>query len=437
MAACGLDFGTSNTTLGIGGGNTGDAGAPARLLPLEGSSVTLPSAVFFDFENGGVRYGRAAVEGYVSGIEGRLMRSIKSALGTDLIDAETALKTRRIAFRAVIAEFVAEVRRRGEAAAAAPLDAVVHGRPVRFVDGDDAADAAAETALGEIARAVGFRHVSFLYEPIAAALDYEQGVAGEELALIADIGGGTSDFSVVRIGPDRRRRADRADDILGNDGVRVGGTDFDRDLSLSAVMPLLGLGSPMKRPGLVAPRAPYFDLATWSRINFLYTAKAQAEIKGIVRDSARPDLVGRLLGVVAARRGHALAMAVERAKIALSTEPRAEIALELDEDSLDTPGHEPGPEAERVELTARSLVDATDHLATRIAAQAAGCLAQAGVAAARIDALFLTGGSTLLPHVRAAVTGLVPGARVVEGDRFGSVGQGLSIEAGRRYGRAA
>ena len=412
MAACGLDFGTSNTTLGV----------DTRLLPLEGASTTLPSSLFFDFETASTAYGRAALEAYAAGAEGRLMRSIKSALGTDLIDADTSLGARRISFRAVIGQYLGEVRRRAEEAAGAPLDAVVHGRPVHFVDGDAHADAAAERALEEIARGIGFKHVSFQYEPIAAALDYEQQVGREELALIADIGGGTSDFSIVRIGPERRHKTERADDILANDGIRVGGTDFDRDLSLAAVMPLLGFGSAMRRSGLLAPKSFFLDLATWSRINFLYTAKSMAELKRVHRDSAEPELIGRLIGVIEDHRGHALAMDVERAKIALSGAPRTTLALSLDETDP--------------EITAEALVDATGSLAGRIGARVRDCLRQAGTTAEGIDAVFLTGGSTLLPHVRAAIVGGFPETLIIEGDTFGSVGQGLSVEAMRRYGSA-
>lgn len=417
MAACGLDFGTSNTTLGLAG-----ADGSARLLPLEGAATVLPSAIFFDFEGGSTLFGRAAVEAYAGGTEGRLMRSIKSALGNDLIDAVTQLRSSRIAFRAVIARFVAEAKRRGEDAAGAPLDALVHGRPVHFVDGNPEGDRAAEAALEDIARTAGFRHISFQYEPIAAALDYEAQVEREELALIADIGGGTSDFSIVRIGPDRRAKAERAEDILANGGVRIGGTDFDRDLSMAAAMPHLGLGSPMKRPGLEAPRSPYFDLTTWSRINFLYTQKALADLKRTAYESATPERIERLIALVEERQGHALAMQVERAKIALSD--AAETLLALGVDDIAVP------------LTQAEMIAATDSLASRIAATVRSCLAEAGVRADEIDAVFLTGGSTLLPHVRRAILAELPEARAVDGDKFGSVGQGLTLEAARRYGSA-
>ncbi|WP_207459862.1 Hsp70 family protein [Azospirillum sp. SYSU D00513] len=418
MASCGLDFGTSNTTLGVAG--VGDL----RLLPLDGARPTLPSAVFFDFESGAVTVGQAAIDGYVSGVEGRLMRSIKSALGTGLIDADTALRSGRITFREVIATFLRAAKERAEAQAGAELDEVVLGRPVHFVDGDAAADAAAEEALGAIARTLGFRNISFQFEPIAAALDYEQQVDAEELALIADIGGGTSDFSIVRIGPERRGRADRAADILANDGIRIGGTDFDRDLSLATAMPLLGYGSPMKRNGLNAPNSPFLDLATWSKINFLYTAKSLAELRRLKQDSAAPELIERLVGVVEHRLGHALAMEVERTKIALSDAPQAALTLDWGDDRLARP----------VEVA--ELNDATGALAGRIGARVRACLAEAGTPADRIDALFLTGGSTQLPQVRSAILAELPGARVVEGNIFGSVGLGLTVEAARRYGRA-
>src|SRR5262249_20081848 len=151
------------------------------------------------------------------------------------------------------------------------IAAVVHGRPVRFVDDDDAADAKAQQVLETIAKRVGFRDVAFVYEPIAAAHHYEQTVKDEELALIADIGGGTSDFSVIRYGRQQRGRADRSKDVLANAGVRVGGTDFDAALSLATVMPLLGLGTELIEKNLPMPNALYHELAAWPTINFVYT----------------------------------------------------------------------------------------------------------------------------------------------------------------------
>src|SRR5215475_4223967 len=213
MIACGLDFGTSNSAIGVAGEN-----APA-LVPLEDGRTLMPSALFFDFESRGplertVLFGAQAIAAYVGQAEGRLMRALKSILGSPLIDEETSLGKRKLPLRDVVEIFVRHLKQKAEAFAGREITSVVHGRPVRFVDGDDEADARAQNVLESIAKRVGFRDVAFVFEPIAAAHHYEQTVQREELVLIADIGGGTSDFSVIRISPDRRSRADRRDDVL-------------------------------------------------------------------------------------------------------------------------------------------------------------------------------------------------------------------------------
>jgi hypothetical chaperone protein len=293
---------------------------------------------------------------------------------------------------------------------------------VHFVDGDPAGDRKAEDALRDIARSIGFAEVSFQFEPIAAALDYEQRVRGEEIALVVDIGGGTSDFSIVRLSPERHMRTDRAEDVLANGGVRIGGVDFDRRLSLKSVMPLLGLGAPMKREGLETPSSYFHDLATWSSINRLYDPKVLRAVKDVRRESADPELLDRLMTVIEAQRGHTLAIDVERAKIALSD---ADVA------AIDLDWLEPGLAAEPSRAT---LIESSEHQTARIVETIGDCLRQAGLKAGAIDAMFLTGGTTQIPHVRDAVTRAAPAARLVKGDTFGSVGMGLTIEAQRRYG---
>jgi hypothetical chaperone protein len=415
MSICGLDFGTSNTTLG-----TIDDNTPV-LAALELDHTTIPSAIFYEAD-GGVRIGRRAIEAYVDGVNGRLMRSLKSVLGTSLIEETTRLGRQRVRFRDVIASYLGAVKRRAEQATGRELRDVVHGRPVHFVDNAPDADRKAEQTLREIAQEVGFADVTFQFEPIAAALDYERQLGAEEVALIADIGGGTSDFSIVRLGPQRHGKADRAADILANDGVRIGGTDFDQKLSLGVVMPLFGFGSPMKRAGLDVPSSYFHDLATWSNINRMYEPKVTADIRQVRQEASEPELLDRLLRVVEEQRGHTLAMEVEDAKIALSDKRQAEIPL-----AWVQPGLSAG-------IARPDLVSHTRQLADRISARIKICLTQAGLSAKDIDAVFLTGGSVKLAHVRKAITAALPSARIVEGDIFGAVGKGLTIEALRRYG---
>ena len=250
MIACGLDFGTSNSAIGVARDGT------IALAPLEGDRTLMPSAVFFDEENRGrVAFGSEAVAAYVGQTEGRLMRPLKTILASPLIDETTSLGGRKVPLVDVVELFVRHLKHRAEALAGEEITAVVHGRPVCFVDDDGAADARAQDVLELVARRVGFRDVAFAYEPIAAAHDYEQTAQAEELVLIADIGGGTSDFSLVRIGPRRSGRLDRADDILATAGTRLGGTDFDSALSLAAVMPLMGLGTRLVEKDLPVPTA--------------------------------------------------------------------------------------------------------------------------------------------------------------------------------------
>ena len=207
--------------------------------------------------------------------------------------------------------------------------------------------------------------------------------------------------------------------------MRIGGTDFDRLLSLGVVMPLFGFGSAMNRPGLDVPSSYFQDLATWSSINRMYEPRVLTDIRQVRLEANEPALLDRLVRVVEEQRGHTLAMEVEEAKIALSDKRRADIPLEW---------VMPGLSAE---IGRPDLVNHTRQLADRIAARIKNCLIQAGLTAGDIDAVFLTGGSVRLAHVRTAIRKAVPSARLVEGDTFGAVGKGLTLEALRRYGPRA
>jgi hypothetical chaperone protein len=414
--ACGIDFGTSNSTAGCGSAVPGQV----ALLPLEDGKPTLPSVVFFHAEDGHISYGRAALADYLAGDEGRLMRSLKSLLGTSLIDEQTEVAGRALPFRALLAQFIGELKRRAEHAVGRDFSRAVLGRPVFFVDGDAAADRQAENTLAEIARGVGLRDIAFQYEPIAAAFDYESQVTREELVLVVDIGGGTSDFALVRLAPERAGRADRRDDILASSGVHIGGTDFDKVLSLASVMPMLGLGSRLKN-GLQMPSSIYFNLATWHTINFAYTRQAGAQIAELQREAQEKDKLARLQNLVSERAGHWLAMQVEAAKIALSDAPHT---------SMDLGRIAPG---DTLVLQRADFDSAIGELVGAVERSVTGLLRDAGVAAGAVDTVFFTGGSSSVPLLRARIAALLPQARRVEGDLFGSIGTGLALDALRKF----
>lgn len=411
----GIDFGTSNSTVGV----VRD-GQP-RLVALEDGQVTLPSAVFFDFEDNRIRFGRDAIANYTDSVEGRLMRSLKSVLGSSLAHEKTRIKSRSIGFMEIVGMFLGHLRKRLEEDAGDTVETVVLGRPVQFVDDDAEADAKAQDELENAALAQGFKHIAFQFEPIAAALDYERKVTREELALIIDMGGGTSDFSVVRVSPQRARSPDRKDDILASRGIHIGGTDFDRLLSIAHVMPQLGYLSPTKDGKRNLPASYFIDLATWQRINLVYTAKAMTHLRQIRYEAQRPDLVDRFIRIIEHRYGHALAALVEKAKIELTDEASAEVAVKL-------PGADFAAEITRAGLEATIARDIE-----RVTATVAQTIRDAQVKSTDITAVFLTGGSTAIPLARREILSMVPRASVIQGDMFGSVGLGLALDAERKF----
>jgi hypothetical chaperone protein len=413
-AACGVDFGTSNSTFGW------YRPGQAALLPLEDGKFTLPSVIFFHAEDIHASYGRAALADYLSGHEGRLMRSLKSLLGTSMIDEHTELNGHALPFRKLLEQFIGELKHRAEQAADQSFSRAVLGRPVFFVDDDPKADQLAEKTMLDIAHAVGFKEVAFQFEPIAAAFDYESQITTEELVLVADIGGGTSDFSLIRLSPERALKTDRRGDILANGGVHIGGTDFDKYLSLAGVMPMLGMGSRLTS-GREMPSAQYFNLATWHTINFAYTRKAWAEILDMRRHAAEKDKLDRLLNLARQRSGHWLAMQVEAAKINLSDAATARIELDRIE------------AGQSLLLTRENFGSAIGHLVSRVEDTLRVLMRDARVNAEDIDTVFFTGGSSSVPLLREKISRLLPDANRVEGDLFGSIGTGLALDARRKF----
>jgi hypothetical chaperone protein len=415
IRSCGLDFGTSNSTVSL------VRAAVPRLVPVEGDKPTIPSAVFFSSSRKDVAFGREAIARYTDGEQGRFMRAIKSILGYGLFHEKTPIQGRRVALSKVLTLFLARIKRAAENCAGEEIHDAVLGRPVQFIENDPAADRRAQDDLEQAARSVGFRNIEFQYEPIAAALDYELGVQKEELIFVVDIGGGTADFSIVRVSPEKSRMADRRDDILANRGVRVGGTDFDRMLSLMYVMPLLGLGSRIGGGEAELPKWIYHDLSTWSKISFLYSQKVMSVLRSIRHDAARQDLVDRLIDVIHHQEGHRIIDSVERAKIHLSEAPSTNVDLKDMESGLQVPVDRDGFES----TIAPGLV--------RIEKAIAETAADAGLDRNAIQAVFLTGGSSAIPIVRDKISQFFPDAELKDGDMFGSVGKGLGLDAYRKF----
>ena len=423
----GIDFGTSNSAVAWASAQLGQA-RQVHAIPLEGSATTLPTALFFNAEDHRIQFGRDAVAQYLSGTEGRLMRSLKSLLGSPLLQEQTLVNGQQISFQDIISRFLLELRTRAAAQVGGQLPAtVVMGRPVHFVDDDPGRDALAEDSLRQTALSAGFEHVSFQLEPIAAALDYEQRITQESLVLVTDIGGGTSDFTVVRLGPERLAQGaklqalghanPRVSDILATTGVHIGGTDFDLKLNLEQLMPLLGYRH-IGPTGREVPSSVFFDLATWHLINWRYSAKAMREAQSLRGNYTHLLLHDRLMKVLTERLGHLNAHEVEIAKIECSNTGSHAV--------MDLGAIERGLEAD---MTPQSMAQHLQTPLNQVVACAQECLQRAGVTAAQLDGIYLTGGSSALKPFQLALQKAFVSTPLIEGDLFGGVAAGLACSS--------
>ena len=405
-----LDFGTSNSA----------AATPTaqgfQRIAIEPGAETVPTAVFFPVGER-MRIGSAAADALLDGEEGRYMRALKSALGLPLAHEPRLLGGRRRTIAGVIAEFLAETRRRAEAATGRRFRRVLSGRPVRFHTADPAKDEQAERDLRACYLDAGFQEVSFLPEPEAAAMACQGMGASYRIGLIVDIGGGTSDFSVFR-------SAGARPEILASHGVRLGGTDFDHAVSMTHAMPALGSDGQLRREmgdGVTPmPRALYFALATWSTIPFLYTPEMRREAKQMARLAVEAAKVSRLAAVLERELGHELAFAVERGKIAANRgDAGAEIAMEFIEEKL------------AAAFSVDSIDAALFPSRAVLRAAAAEAIEMAGVAPASIGRIILVGGSSLMAFVSDEMRALCPEAEILRSAAFTAVIDGLALSAGR------
>jgi hypothetical chaperone protein len=192
-------------------------------------------------------------------------------------------------------------------------------------------------------------------------------------------------------------------------------------LGMATVMPALGLRSPLLRKGLDAPSWYFFDLATWHRIGFLYDHKVLTEVRAVLRESAEPEKIERLLRVLEHRKGHELLAGVETAKIALSS---ANVTtFDFDKGVADI-----SLNIARADLEA-AVADSLERIRSRIES----VLGMAGLKPESISAVFVTGGAAMMPSVRKAIAAAVPTARLIAGDAFGSVATGLALDAAKRF----
>lgn len=413
---CGIDFGTSNSSIAIAA-----PGSAPSLVAVENRNLTIPSALFYENNRPGPCFGEEAVNAFTQGREGRFMRSLKRVLGTELMSSGTAVNGKNVKFSFILGQFINHLKNKAQNHAQTEINSVVMGRPVHFRDNDIAGDIRAEQELYAIAKQTGFKNIVFQYEPIAAAFAHETKIEGEKLACVIDIGGGTSDFSIIRIGKKRAVCKDRKNDILASSGVRIGGNDFDKSLCIHAFMPQFGLNTTYGPKNLPVPTSQYFDLSEWSKVNSVYSFANRKVVTEVLSNAHQPELYSRLQELLEREQGHNLLNIVEETKIKLtsSSDTVAVLAFLSSQPQVTVAKYE--------------FEEAINSYISKLQSSIEDCLIQAQTMASQIETVILTGGSTEIPSLQKALCAVFPKAVLSSENKLSSVGLGLAFDSLRRF----
>lgn len=439
----GFDYGTANCSVAVM-----ENGAP-RLLSLENNSPWLPSmlcaptreaisewlyrhhqvatpdaenqallrrAIAFNREEdievtpASVQFGLASLAQYMDDPEEVwFVKSPKSFLGA------SGLKPQQIAlFEDLVCAMMLHIRQTAEKQIGQSIDQAVIGRPINFqgLGGEDA-NQQAQGILERAAKRAGLRDVVFQFEPVAAGLEFEATLQQETKVLVVDIGGGTTDCSVLLMGPEWRNKAERSASLLGHSGCRVGGNDLDIMLAFKELMPHLGLGGQTLK-GIALPALPWWNAVAINDVpaqSDFYSSASRKQLQDLMRDAEQPEAVKRLLKVWQQRLSYRLVRAAEESKIALSDRQQTRAALDFIETALGS------------EISVAGLQAAIQQPLERIQEQVKLALESS---AARPDVIYLTGGSARSPLLRQALQQQLPDIPLASGDDFGSVTAGLA-----------
>jgi hypothetical chaperone protein len=426
LPALGIDFGTTNSSMALATGNSQVqlASFPART----GETPSFRSVLYLERSKkiSGVQRthswtGPAAIEHYLEADDkGRLIQSLKSYLSSRTLTG-TEVFGRRYTIEQLISRMLADLREHAERQFNTPIRYAMVGRPVRFVGAEtEDDDAYAVERLREAFTLAGFESVDFEMEPVAAAYTYESTLDHDELILIGDFGGGTSDFSLLQVGPGVRRRGRTSRDLLGNSGVGLAGDAFDARIVRKLVSPALGSESYARSLNKILPAVPawiYANLERWHYLSFLRTRNVIEILKSAHKRALEPEKIEALITLVDEDLGYHLHQAVQRVKLELSQSTNAEFHFR--DGSMDL----------RISVTRSDFEAWIKEELQAIEVCVDSLLRTSGVAPREVDRVFLTGGSSFVPAVRRIFATRFGENRVRSGNEFTSVAHGLALRA--------
>ncbi len=432
-AVIGIDFGTTNSSVGLAvAGKVHLVEFPS----LGGATTSSRSLLYLQRQMARVGKpvsawtGAAGIEHYLAtdtsddAVQGRLIQSLKSYLSSRGLTG-TEIFGRQYQFEELVARLLRDLRLRASDALGFEVTRALSGRPVMFVGADTEADN--DFAVGRLRAAflqAGFTQVEFAMEPVAAAYAYQEKVDREEVLLIGDFGGGTTDFSLLRVGPQTQLGQDPV--VLGTTGVGIAGDAFDARIVRRLISPALGADTQARSLGKLLPALPawiYANLERWHTLSFLRTREVHAMLQAAEKNALEPDKIHALRTVVEHDLGYRLHQAVQRVKVDLSHGEHAEFALATEALQLRTP------------VTRAAFEGWIEPELTRMQASLEELLRTTGTDPGQVDRVFLTGGTSLVPAVRRVFTERFGQERVQTGNAFTSVAYGLALMAAQAVGR--
>jgi hypothetical chaperone protein len=426
LPACGIDFGTTNSSMALATGNSQVQLASFPVLGGETSSFR--SVLYIERRkktSGAQRMqswtGPAAIERYLEADEkGRLIQSLKSHLSSRTLTG-TEVFGRRYMLEELVSRMLSDLREHAEKQFNIPIRYAMVGRPVRFVGAEtEEDDAFAATRLREAFKIAGFENIDFEMEPVAAAYAYESTLDHDELILIGDFGGGTSDFSLLQVGPSVRKRGRTPRDLLGNSGVGLAGDAFDARIVRKLVSPALGSESHVRSLNKILPAVPawiYANLERWHYLSFLRTRNVMEILKSAHMRALEPEKIEALITLIEEDLGYQLHQAVQRVKFELSRSHSAE--FHFSDGSMDLRISVIRDDFEKwIEEELRAIEHCIDSL-----------LKASGIGVREVDRVFLTGGSSFVPIVRQIFAVRFGEGRLRSGNEFTSVARGLALRA--------
>jgi hypothetical chaperone protein len=434
----GIDFGTTNSSIASarGDGTVELVSFPAAAAATE----SFRSVLYLEQHKHSGRTqikgftGPQAIEHYLhAGHKGRLIQSLKSYLTSRTLTG-TEVFGRRYTIEDLISRILTDLRLSAERQFGHPVRQATVGRPVRFVGADSVEDD--DFAVQRLRQAfihAGFESVEFEMEPIAAAYAYESTLDHNELILIGDFGGGTSDFSLLHVGPGVRARGRTAKDLLGNSGLGLAGDSFDARIVRKLVSPALGSDSFERsyahapdRPASIIPAAPawiYANLERWHYLSFLKTRNVAEILKSARARAQEPEKIEALINLIEEDLGYQLHQAVQRLKVDLSNHETAKFRFR--DGSMDLVATVERTEFEGwIAEDLQSIERCVDTL-----------LAASNISTREVDRVFLTGGTSFVPAVRRIFESRFTSSRVRTGNEFTSVARGLALRAEEAYAK--